>query len=104
MKNEVITIQTNIGLLTYLTYRRKNKKEIKTNHQLKHQLNIKQALFNQHFTYYHPEMDFTGLNIISDNRELPNYLIKTKAMTMDQILDKFHISESEIKSIQAIVK
>ncbi len=65
MKTKIITINTNIGPLTYLSYYRGNK----NNHDLKHKLNIKRELFKQHFTYYHPEMEFSNCEIIADNRK-----------------------------------
>ncbi len=51
--NVVKRIQTRFGGLNYI------KPNMKTdNYKRKHKLNVKQALFGEMFTYYHPEMKF----------------------------------------------
>ena len=64
MKNEVITVKTKIGLLTYL-----NVNDISNLPKLNHRLRIKQVIYSRLFHTYNHEMDFSNSTIITDNRD-----------------------------------
>lgn len=71
MKNIIIKIISPKGvIINYLSCEEDKRKSL---FEYQHKARIKQILFGEVFTYYHPEMDFTnalnaGFKILTDKR------------------------------------